>query len=378
MNPIITSLLDNDLYKFTMLNAVLKLYPNEQVEYTFHNRDKREIPSAIYAEFGRQIRAMESIELTQIEELYIRKEFSHLFDEEFFTYLRNFRFNSDQVKLEYFGQDLKMTIRGTWETTILWEVPLMAILSEVFFAKTQPNVSLTQFKTNTALKGTTLKDNGINFMEFGTRRRMSKLTQSLAVSLLKITGRERFLGTSNVYFGMLHNVPVKGTIAHEWIMYHGATVGYKQANEEAIKAWREVYGSELNTVLPDTYTSKSFFETVTSPITSLRQDSGDPMVFTSLAQAHFKEQSAEKTIIYSDSLNVNKVLEINALEGDSFTKIFALGTNFTNDVEGVTPLNIVIKLSKVNGKPAIKLSDTEGKHTGDPKEIEKCKTELEL
>jgi len=378
MRRIITSILDNDLYKLTMLNAVLKLYPGQQVEYTFHNRDKRDVPTAVYIEFAKQVGYMAEIGLTLNEEIYLRQNFSQLFDEDFFEYLRNFRFNPDQVRMDYIGQDLKMTIKGTWESTILWEVVLLALLSEIFFTMTAPDTSLKQFKINTADKGETLKKHDIRFMEFGTRRRMSKLTQSLAISLLKITGKGNFLGTSNVYLGMLHDVPVKGTVAHEWIMYHGAVVGYKMANEEAIEAWREVYGTELDTVLPDTYTTKSFFDTVKIPITSLRQDSGDPMMFTSRAHMYFGDQAKEKTIIYSDNLNVEKVLAINAREEDDFNKIFALGTNFTNDVEGIKPLNIVIKMSKANGKPTVKLSDSEGKYTGNPKEIEKCKKELGL
>jgi nicotinate phosphoribosyltransferase len=384
MRRIITSILDNDLYKFTMLNAVLKLYPDQQVEYTFHNRDKRDVPTAVYIEFAKQVGYMAEVGLTLNEELYLRQNFSELFDEDFFEFLRNFRFDPEQVKMDYIGQDLKMTIKGTWESTILWEVVLMSLLSEIFFAITAPDTSLKQFKINTADKGEILKKNGIKFMEFGTRRRMSKLTQSLAISLLKITGKTNFLGTSNVYLGMLHDVPVKGTVAHEWIMYHGAVVGYKMANEEAIEAWREVYGTELDTVLPDTYTSKSFFDTVKIPVTSLRQDSGDPELFTSRAHMYFSEQaqgktiSSDKTIIYSDNLNVERVLELNVHDGGYFNKIFAIGTNFTNDVEGVKPLNIVIKMSKANGKPTVKLSDTEGKHTGDQEEITKCKKELGL
>lgn len=377
MNPIITSILDNDLYKFTMLNAVLKLYPNQQVEYTFCNRDKREIPTVVYSELARQIRYMEKLSLTQTEEIFLRDRFSHIFDEDFFEYLRNFKFNSDQVKLEYFGQALKMTIHGSWESTILWEVPLMAILSEVFFKKTIGDVNLANFKTSTFKKGETLNQAKIPFMEFGTRRRFSKLTQTLAVSLLKMSGRGYMEGTSNVYLGMMHNVPVKGTVAHEWIMYHGATFGYTEANNKAIQAWREVYGDNLNVLLPDTYTTKSFLETVTEPIKTVRQDSGDPLLFTSKMHMHFRENAKGKTILYSDGLTVDKVLEINAVESP-FEKKFAIGTHFTNDIEGTTPLNIVIKMSKANGIPTVKLSDVEGKNTGDSTEIEKCKKELKI
>lgn len=381
MNQIITSILDNDLYKFSMLNAVLKKYPNQKVEYKFYNRDKREYPLGFSAEFKRQVEYMDKLSLTQIEELYLRNKCEHLFDEEFFTFLQDFRFDSSKVHIKFNSvKELSVIISGTWEETILYEVPLMAIISEVFFQLTSGDISLSKFKLGTAQKGETLKANNIKCMEFGTRRRYSKLAQSLAISILKITAKENFLGTSNVYFSMIHNVPVDGTVAHEWIMFHGATVGYKGANNAAITAWRDVYGTELDVVLPDTYTSKAFFETLSetllASLTKARQDSGDPLVFTDLFLDIYGSLSVDKTILYSDGLNVDKTLIINKYREGEVLKKYAIGTHFTNDMEGVTPLNMVIKLDKVNGKSTIKLSDTEGKNTGDPEEVLTCKKEL--
>jgi len=197
-----------------------------------------------------------------------------------------------------------------------------------------------------------------------------------------MTAGKNFLGTSNVYFSMIHNVPVLGTVAHEWIMFHGATVGYKEANNAAIKAWREVYNDELDVVLPDTYTSKTFFktlnETILASLSTFRQDSGDPIIFTDLLLGNYTEEDPKKTIIYSDNLNVTKVLVINKYREGEVIKKYAIGTHFTNDIEGIKPLNMVIKLDKVNGKNTIKLSDTEGKITGNPEEALVCKKELEL
>ena len=375
--------MDNDLYKFTMLNAVLKKYPNQQVEYKFYNRDVREYPIGFYHEFKRQVEYMDSLKLTQIEELYLRSKCGHLFDEEFLSYLQDFRFNSSQVCIKFNSvNELSVTIKGTWEETILYEVPLMAIISEVFFHLTEGEPKLSKFKLNTALKGEILKKNNIQFMEFGTRRRYSKLVQSLAISLLKITAGSNFLGTSNVYFSMIHNVPVFGTVAHEWIMFHGVTVGYKEANNAAIIAWKDVYKTELDVVLPDTYTTKAFFETLNSDLfgslTKVRQDSGDPLVFTDLFIENYSDSTEEKTIIYSDGLNIEQTLVINKYREGEVIKKYALGTHFTNDIENVIPLNMVIKLDKVNGLPAIKLSDAEGKITGNPEEALQCKKILKI
>jgi nicotinate phosphoribosyltransferase len=381
MNQIITSILDNDLYKFTMLNAILKKYPNQQVEYKFYSREKREYPLGFCAEFKRQIEYMDTLQLSQVEELYLRSKCGHLFDEEFFSFLQDFRFDSSKIRVRFSSTDeLTVSIKGTWEEKILYEVPLMAIISEVFFHLTSGEVGLSKFKTDTALKGETLKSNNIFFMEFGTRRRYSKLTQSLAISILKMTAGSHFSGTSNVYFSMIHNVPVFGTVAHEWIMFHGATVGYAEANNAAITAWRDVYGTELDVILPDTYTTKSFFETLDpllkSSSTKFRQDSGDPIVFTDLFIENFKGSAMDRTILYSDGLNVEKILLIDKHRVGEVIKKYAIGTNFTNDLEGIIPLNMVIKLDKVNGKSAVKLSDAEGKITGDPEEAKTCKKEL--
>jgi len=133
-NQIITSILDNDLYKFTQMNAVLKKYPNQQVEYKFYSREKREYPIGFYSELKRQIEYMDDLQLSQIEELYLRGKCGHLFDEEFFAFLQDFRFDSSKVTVKFNSiNELSIIISGTWEEKILYEVPLMAIISEIFF-----------------------------------------------------------------------------------------------------------------------------------------------------------------------------------------------------------------------------------------------------
>lgn len=383
MTPIITSLLDNDLYKFTMLNAVLKTYPNTPVEYTFHNRDNREFTREMVAVIRRQVDLMRKIKLSQIEEIYLRKEFSELFDEDFYEYIRNYRFNPDDVFILYDQGVLDLQIKGTWEETILWEVPLMAVISQVYFEMNNPNTSLSQFKIDTAEKGKLIHSESMNVVEFGTRRRFSKLAQSLAISILKMN--RGISATSNMYFGMIHNLSVKGTTAHEWIMAHGAMAGYEKANSHALAAWRQIYGSKLNMALTDTYTSKVFFknfgkyEAIAS--VGLRQDSGDPMVYTDMAIQYYQDNNIpgrNKTIMYSDSLNVEKAIAINNYRKGEILKIYGMGTSLTNSIEGITPLNIVIKLSSFDGKPTVKISDDLGKNTGESQEIINCKKELNL
>lgn len=380
IKPIVTSVLDNDLYKFTMLNAVLKLYKNTYVEYKFYNRDPRPYPPAFFQELKRQIAYLDKLRLTQVEEIYLRKTYGHLFGEEFFYFLSNYRFDSTQVTVRLSSTgELTIIIKGCWENTILYEVPVMAIISELFFKLSGDVIDMETFKTNTYQKGVTLKENNIPFTEFGTRRRLSKLAQSIAISILKYSG-PNFLGTSNVYLGMIHDVKVFGTVAHEWIMYHGAKFGYKEANPSAVNAWRQVYGEELNVALPDTYTSKVFYETLgkelLAKITHVRQDSGEPNDFTDLSIMHYGIYAKYLTILYSDGLNVQKALDIEAYKQGEVQKTYCLGTSITNDFKGIKPLNIVIKLDSVDGIKTVKLSDISGKHTGDPGAIEKCLKEL--
>lgn len=383
INQVITSILDNDLYKFTMLNAVLKTYPNTPVEYTFHNRDKREFTREIVNQIRVQVDLMRHIHLTQIEEMYLRKELSTLFDEDFYEYLRNFEFNPDNVSILYYEGSVSIQIKGTWENAILWEVPLMAIISQVYFEANNPNTSLSQFKLDTAAKGKLIHSEGLNVVEFGTRRRFSKLAQSLAISILKIN--KGISATSNMYFGMIHNLPVKGTTAHEWIMAHGAMAGYEKANTLALEAWRKVYGTKLKMALTDTYSSKVFFKNFGKyeaiALDGLRQDSGDPIVYTDMALQYYQDNNIpgrNKTIMYSDSLNVEKAIVINNYRKGEILKVYGMGTFLTNDIEGIKPLNMVIKLSSFDGKPTVKISDDLGKNTGDSQEIINCKIELNL
>lgn len=377
MRQIITSTLDNDLYKFTMLNAVLKLYPGHTVRYKFYDRSKTIKADLVIGELAKQVESMRYVVPKLTEMLYLRRTFSHIFDEDFFSYIEQFRFDPSQVFM-YTGEDnsLEITIEGTWESTILWEVPLMAMISEIYFEVSNPLTSLSEFKKKTAAKGEILKTTGIHFMEFGTRRRFSKLTQSLAVSLLKISAKENFLGTSNIYMGMIHNVPVLGTVAHEWIMFHGALNNYKDANYFAIEAWRKVYGEELDVALTDTYGTEAFFKTVTQNLNAIRQDSGDPLAFTDKALEYFGKASRYKTILYSDGLNLRTIKSIELYKKGEIKKIYGVGTFFTNDIDKITPLNMVIKLDKVDKRSTVKLSDVKGKHTGDIEEINKCKKEL--
>lgn len=213
-------------------------------------------------------------------------------------------------------------------------------------------------------------------------RRFSFDVQDQVVAALQANSGEYFKGTSNVYLAMKYNTTPIGTMPHEWFMYHGAVFGYRSANIKGLEAWVDVYDGSLGIALTDTYTTDAFFDSFSQKQAKLfdgvRHDSGDPLVFADKA-IKFYEQSridpTSKTLVFSDSLNLESVKQIKDHVAARIHDTYGIGTFFSNDV-GAKPLNIVIKLTDVkphkNNKvylKAVKLSDVEGKHTGDDKEI---------
>jgi nicotinate phosphoribosyltransferase len=189
---------------------------------------------------------------------------------------------------------------------------------------------------------------------------------------------------------MKHNLTPIGTHPHEWFMFHAARYGYKKANKLALDAWIDVYHGNLGIALTDTYTTDVFFDRFSARhariFDGLRWDSGDPIEFTDKAIKYYKSMNINpqsKTIVYSDALNLKKIEKIKKYVNKRIHDIYGVGTYLTNDV-GVTPLNNVIKITYVKNhqneqyKPAIKLSDVKEKYTGDNKEIEICKSILNI
>jgi nicotinate phosphoribosyltransferase len=228
-----------------------------------------------------------------------------------------------------------------------------------------------------------MKENGIVFSLFGMRRRFSFDVEDRVTELLKQNAGNSFFGTSNVYLAFKHNVNISGTHPHEWVQFHGSLYGYKMANYMSMEDWINVYDGDLGTVLTDTYTTDVFLRNFSKKhaalFTSLRQDSGDPFMFTDKVIKRYEELKVNpklKYIVFSDSLNVDKAIEIKNYCGDRIGATFGIGTNLTNDVgNDIKGMNIVMKLfrckmtAKEPWQECIKLSDVDGKHTGSEKEI---------
>ncbi|WP_027376600.1 nicotinate phosphoribosyltransferase [Kaistella palustris] len=391
MNEVrLKSILDNDFYKITMQNAVVKLFPNEKVKYSFINRGKHEFPEGYGAELRKAVNAMAELKLTREEKDYLRITCPYL-ELPYLDFLGGYHYDPSEVTITQTGTDLEVTVEGEWYRTILWEVPLLALISELYYEMTsQQRDSNESVIEKTLEKADQLNELGVTFAEFGTRRRHSYKVQSLVVeALTQHNQTKKFTGSSNVHFAMKYGIKPIGTHAHEWFMFHAAEYGFKMANALSLEHWVDVYRGDLGVALSDTYTTEVFFQQFDKKFAKLfdgvRHDSGDPIEFANKTIAHYEKNGIDplfKYIIFSDGLNLEKVAEITRACKGRIGISFGIGTNLTNDV-GLRPMNIVMKLvgaQAINGEwiPTVKLSDEHGKYTGDPKMIELAKEFLRI
>lgn len=380
----IQSILDNDLYKFTMQQAVHMLYPRAEAWYEFINRGQTPFPDGFARKVKEEIEKMAALRLSSDQKAFLEKT-CYFLTPVYLDYLESYRYDPGEVRISQDKDMLSVTIAGPWYRTILWEVPLMAIISERFFKMTGQSPLTEQERQKINLnKARVLGDNRVKFADFGTRRRFSALNQEKMIQDLLSHENHTLIGTSNVHFARQFNIIPIGTLAHEWFMFHAALHGYQVANSTAQDAWVKAFHGDLGIALADTYTTDVFLSTFDTFHAKLfdgvRQDSGDPFVFTDKIIQHYKRLHIDpsfKTIVFSDGLDVEKAVKIHHYCNGRIRDAYGIGTNLTNDV-GVTPLNMVIKLTKCRAsmdKPwreAVKLSDDRGKHTGNPQEIKNC------
>lgn len=378
---------DNDLYKFSVMLAIQKLYPKAVVKYRFFNRGETVFPEGFAEILKTEVQNMTQLKLAKEEKQFIEKR-CYFFDPVFIDFLEGYVYNPDEVTITQTGGKLDILIEGYWYRTVLWEVPLMAMISELYFKMTGQFAN--DFADRTITKAVELRKINADYSDFGTRRRFSFDVHDKVVELLKANSGNNFKGSSNVYLAMKHNTTPIGTMPHEWFMYHGAVYGYRAAIAKALDAWTDVFQGSLGITLTDTYTSEKFFRSFglkhAKLFDGMRCDSGDPILFANQAIEFYTKNRIDptsKTIVYSDSLNVDEVKRIKQHVASRFHDTYGIGTFFTNDV-GVKPLNIVIKLANVKISPdgdyfdAIKLSDVPGKNTGDSDEIKIAKLTLRI
>ncbi|KPI46061.1 Nicotinate phosphoribosyltransferase [Cyphellophora attinorum] len=421
------SFLDTDLYKLTMQCAVLKFFPSIEVAYAFTNRTpSMRLNRAAFAWLETQIAKLADITLSYRELGFLRKHCPY-FGDEYLGFLQNFRLRPrEQVRLRFEGVDeegygdLGIEVAGLWVETILYEIPLLALTSEAFFRFVDTDWGYEGQEEKAYEKGVKLLKGGCSFSDFGTRRRRDFETQRRVVrGLVRASkdvsgpGTGTLSGTSNVYMAMESGINPIGTVAHEWYMGIAAiTDNYETANEQGLRFWMQCFGKGvLGVALTDTFGTPNFFKAFKKPIqarrrssaaydaakeavqqpsfaevyTGIRQDSGDPKEYVKLAAEFYEAHGFPKrTIVFSDSLNVDLCFEYKKVaEQHGFVPSFGVGTFFTNDYTHKSspetkskPLNIVIKLSKAGGQPAVKISDNAGKNTGDASAVKRVKDQL--
>ncbi len=392
MRQIINHITDDDLYKFTMCCAVIDNFPRAQVRYSFIDRDGASYPHGFAEELAKQIEALEGITITNDEVDFMRRRCPYI-PEWFYTYLRGYRFNRNWVKV---AQDcdghLSVEFEGSWAETIMLEVKVLAMISELYYimAGHEKGFDYAAFSNNTWNKAQRLLEAGCVFSDFGTRRRASFKAEDVAVGTMKRCQESRqwpgrFVGTSNVYLAMVHDVLPVGTMAHEFICAIGGMYGPQMANHMAMECWRKTFRGALGTFLYDSYGwdifSLNFSEDFANLFKGLRIDSGNNKEQLDRIVKKYKSLGIDprtKQIIFSNALDVDTAIEIHQYAKNLCQPSFGIGTHFTNDFGGAKPLNIVIKLvaAKITElwtfyNDTCKLSEDDGKHTGKPEVIKR-------
>ncbi|RZL95945.1 MAG: nicotinate phosphoribosyltransferase [Variovorax sp.] len=380
---IIHSLLDTDLYKFTMMQVVLHHFPGAQVEYRFKCRN----PGVDLARFANQIREevrhLCSVQFKDAELAYLRS--MRFIKSDFVDFLGLFKLNEKYIDIVAQADGtLDIRIQGPWLHTILFEIPVLAIVNEVYFRNTQPQPDLAEGRRRLATKIEQLRGDGLadlKIADYGTRRRFSKewheeVLRTLSRELGAVTVPARlgerspqFAGTSNVLYAMKLGLIPLGTMAHEYLQACQA-LGPRLRDSQVFgfEMWGREYRGDLGIALSDVYGMSAFLRDFDLFFCKLfdgsRHDSGDPFQWGERMLAHYVANRVDprtKTLIFSDGLTVPRTIELYQQFRGRCQLAFGIGTNLTNDL-GYEPLQIVIKMIRCNGQPVAKLSDTPSKN----------------
>ena len=379
LKPIITSLLETDLYKFSMGQAIYHQYPDYKTTWTFKCRNKDvHFTEDMVQEIREQIQAYCQLSFTE-EELEYLDEIKWL-KGSYIDFLRIWKPRFEDFDISG-GAECGLSIEtyGTWLNTSMYEIPTLAIVNEVYFRMAYDYKDLIQsFQERLDVKFEAVKGGKYylsTFSEFGLRRRLSAEAQEMAVEKFShlndtLHSASRFIGTSNVYLAKKMNLTPVGTMAHEWIMCvgqgnHKHNPAY--SNWYALDAWVKEYGVLNGIALTDTITTDCFLRdfqlTYATLFSGVRHDSGDPFEWGEKLIKHYESLGIDtktKTLLFSDSLDFEKADEIARHFKDRVRVAFGIGTYLANDTE-VSPLNIVMKTTLCNGQDVAKISDVSGK-----------------
>jgi nicotinate phosphoribosyltransferase len=377
--PIFKSHLDDDVYKFHVGSFFFDKFSEVEAIYAYKCRDKDVNLRPIYDDFCEQIEMMSDVILSKDEEKWLFEN-TKVTQNYLKNFLVKFRFNPKQVHIKKISENPGIEIRpkGRLCETSLWEMPLMYILSELYF-KNLYGDSFQNNIFNTAkidliqkidkLKQTLLEEQISNFFfsEFGTRRRLSHEFQDFAVEHLKSEVSNCLVGTSNMYFAKKYNLKAVGSVPHEATMLYQALVHAEDSQVRFLQDWIEFYRGWLSIALTDTLGrkkwNKDFNKKLMTEYTGQRHDSADPYSWGEqrlLAYKKAKIDTDEKTLLFSDNLDFDKSLKLTKHFGQRIKVSHGIGTFITNNIPSLSShkaLNQIIKIVQANGRPVCKLSD---------------------
>jgi nicotinate phosphoribosyltransferase len=375
---IIKSLLDTDLYKFTMMQVVLHHFPAAQVEYRYRCRTPGINLLPYLDEIRQEIHDLCQLRFSEAELAYLGG--LRFIKSDFIDFLGLFHLPEKCIHVceSIVPGEIEITVQGSWLHTILFEIPVLAIVNEVYFRNTCPSLpweearKRLQAKMRLVLDASDLSE--FRVAEYGTRRRFSHAWHEEVVTTMKAQMGEHFAGTSNVWFAMKHGVLPLGTMAHEYLQACQA-LGPRLRDSQvfALEVWAKEYRGDLGIALSDVYGLAAFLRDFDMYFCKLfdgaRHDSGDPFEWGERMIAHYAHNRVDarmKTLIFSDALTFPRAIELMRRFTGRCRIAFGIGTNLTNDL-GHEPLQIVMKMVKCNGQPVAKISDAPEKTMCDDK-----------
>jgi len=364
---IINSLIDNDLYKFTMMQVVLHHFPSAEVKYKFVCRNKDVDLRPYISRIKEEIKQLCDLKFKKEELNYLRT--FRFFKKDFIDYLEDFSLKERTINVFEEDGNMSLEINGSWLSTILLEVPLLAIISEVYMKdkKFKPyafadGIEIAKEKIEKIKKCSV----PFKMADFGTRRRFSREWHECIVAYyLKELGKETLTGTSNLAIAKELDITPIGTMAHEYLSAGQGLNKVQLVNSQQymLDMWAHEYRGDLGIALTDTIGMEPFLKDFDKFFAKLydgcRHDSADPYQWGETLIKHYESLGVDpktKTAVFSDGLNPDKAMDLAKHFDGKINTSFGIGTNITNDV-GAKALSIVIKLVRVNGNPVAKISD---------------------
>lgn len=396
MNQIIKHFTDNDMYTFTCQYYILQKYPRAEVEYTFFDRNKTKYPKGFCDLLKEQLIMMSDVIITDKEVEYLKKRCYFLPHWYIDVFLRGYRFNPNELTINQDDEGyLSIKVNGKWWSTIMWEMPILSIISELMHTingdLARYNIDLEYNKSKE--KAIKALSNGLIIADMGTRRRLCSFHQDMVIKSFKEVQEQnsfdgKFVGTSNVYYAMKYDIPCIGTMSHQIISFEENVSGVFECNYNVMNKWSDTFDGSLGTYLYDCFGDKVFLNNLSRKMAMLfsgvRVDSGVEEEQVEKLINKYESLSIDastKQIIFSNGLNIDRAIEIHKYVNGRMKDSYGIGTYLTCDVNDCKPMNIVVKLTKCRitelreWHDCVKLSCDKGKTLGN---VDKCKYLLSI